>query len=185
MKNFSVLTRILAVIAAVLMCVCFIGNYALDSERLEEQREELQEEMEEHKEMHRSQSSGISFEEEEDDDDDECQTCENYEDREKEMDRDAAQNLFYLFQSIALYAVIYSGLLFALGEIASKIGQAKAAPAAPVAVAAAPVAAPVAAPAPAAPAAPVAPVAPVCPQCGSPKQPGARFCGVCGTTMDN
>lgn len=167
MKSCGLFIRILAIVAAILLCTFSILNYSLDSEYYDEQRDELAEEMDEHEEEHAAEDYlGYS------DEDDECYQCESYEKQEKNLDRYEKELLYGLIQQCVLYAFVWCGVLFILGEIASKVARSKKEPQEAVA---APAPAPVIAP---------APVPPTCPKCGAPKQPGSRFCGTCGTFVD-
>ena len=159
MNNCGKILRILAILAAILLCIAFIGNYSLDAEELKEDREDLEERIDDHDESHEGVYAS---------DRDDCETCESLDDQEKSLDRQKSQLVFYLLQSIGLYSLVYCGMLFALGEIAAKAGQSKVVPVS--------VSAPAPAPAPAA-----APA--VCPNCGAPKQAGSRFCGTCGSVF--
>lgn len=167
MKICGILLRVLAVLAAVVLCVVVIINGSLQLESIEDSRDDLAEEIEEHEEDIENPYEDYYYEH----DSSECSTCEYHEDREKSLDRSETSLILSIIQTLMIYAVVFSGMLFALGAILSKMGCANAPTAAPAATPV-PVAEPVVIP---------APVSNVCPNCGTPKQSGSRFCGTCGT----
>lgn len=178
MKSCGTILRILAVVAAVLLCVFTLMDYSLYAKEYKDQYEELVENREDHEESHKR---GGMYEDESQSD---CSMCENYEDQEDSLDRNKKNLLYGTARNILLYSVVWCGVLFALGEIASKVARSKEdAPAVIPAPMPAPMPVPAPAPTPTPAPAPVA-VSPFCPQCGAPKQPGSRFCSICGSCVE-
>lgn len=160
MKSIGMIIKILALVLALTMLGTSIGSIMLDSEYYTERWEQMEESIEEHeKEIAESEEHNA----------DECYQCENLEDSKKSLERSENGFILNSIQTIALL-LLYSAILFALGEILSKQGRAKKEAVAAVA---------------AAPAAPAAQQATTtfCPKCGATLPAGTRFCGTCGTTL--
>ena len=174
MKFCGLFLRVLAVMTAIVLCVVVIWNGSLQLESIDESRDELAESIDEHEEEIRNRYTDSYYSDYNDvdtHDESECSTCEYHEERERALDRSEKSLFLSVIQALMIYAVLFGGMLFALGAILSRTSCAKPSNVAPVA-APAPVAQPVVIP---------TPVSNVCPNCGAPKQPGVRFCGTCGT----
>ena len=154
MKCCGWILRIIAIVAFVGMCVCVTANYSLNMEDVELSREEYEEDYEEHQ----IQIAAEAMNGEKHDEDD-CYTCENYDDRMDDFDRQEKYYFNSLFSSILVY-LIYGSILFAAGTlVAAKASCGVVAPQ------------------------PSEPVIPTCPGCGVVVDPGQRFCNQCGSRI--
>ncbi len=164
MKSCGTIFRILAVLGIVCIAITSVVNYAIEAKSYKENYEDFLEDWEKHEEEH---DEGGMYE---DEDMDDCDSCESYADTDKKYDRAFITLASSTVSNFIMHA-FFAGILFVLGEIASKIGGFKKAEAAPVA----PVAAPVIAPSQGSYA-----NAGVCPKCGAPRGTSDKFCGICG-----
>ena len=154
MKCCGWILRIIAIVALVGMCVCTTANYSLNMEALQESREEYEEDYEEHQ----IQIAAEAMNGEEHDEDD-CYTCENYDERMDDFDRDEEYYGNAFVNNIFLYW-LYAGILFAAGTlVAAKASCGAVAPQPPE------------------------PVIPTCPGCGVVVDPSQRFCNQCGSRI--
>lgn len=154
MKCCGWILRIIAIVAFIGMCVCAIANYSLNIEDVECSREDYEEDYEEHQiEIAAEAMNGKQH------DESDCYTCENYDDRMEDYDRQEKYYLNSLFNSILL-CLIYGSILFAIGTLVSAKASCRAV--APQ---------------------PPEPVIPTCPGCGVVVEPSQRFCNQCGARL--
>ena len=154
MKCCGWILRIIAIVAFVGVCVCAIANYSIQMDDVESSREEYEEDYEEH----RIEVAAEAMDGEQHDKSD-CYTCENYESRMEDYDRQEKYYCYYLFNNILLY-LIYGSILFAIGALVSAKASCGA----------------VTLP-------PPEPVIPTCPGCGVVVDPSQRFCNQCGSRL--
>ena len=141
MKNCGKVMRILSVVILSLMLIGVIINYSFSATELEDARDDLEESIAEH-EIEDHDSSYDRYN---------CSECESYREREEDYDRREISLFLSAAQSFLLY-MVFCGILYALGEVLSKMGQTK----------------------------PQEKPGAFCTNCGKTRLPGTRFCAYCG-----
>ncbi len=148
MKSCGRLVGTLAIVALIVLFITTVVNYSVYAAELAESREDLEESIEEH---------------EDDCDSRNCSTCDNYEEREKSLNRQSTQIFVSSVQTFLIYGV-FCGILYAVGEIVTRLANtAKTDNKQPYSAA----------------------PSTSCAICGSPIKAGTFFCGTCGTRYGN
>ena len=147
MKKCSILIRVLAIFALVILLFVTIASSAFSFEDIADSREKLEERIDEHEDDHKA--GRYSYRN--------CETCEEYEKDEEDLDRRVASVIISGVGSFALYFV-FCCILYSLGLIIAKTGNANGAE---------------------------KPMIPTCPNCGKIQRKGSRFCDACGAAVES